>query len=260
MKMTSARRIVLAVLLLAPLAWAGALAAAQVVGTAAAGARAATVTGWVVDANSWLGQGIRGPQHQARSAASAEAGTPLVILTDDGSIVFPVQLTPPAGTHSSNLKLAPYAEQRVTVGGRLIRQGRENAIVIEYVSRANDPAAGPPTTARETSGVEVIARVKEMNSWLGQGGSGPEQRDRTAARARSGEPLVLVNDSGYVLYPVTMSTPSGPAANGLLMDYAGQTVRVTGTLIERGGERAIMIDSVAAYLPGTELGSLRAER
>ena len=80
MKMTSARRIVLAVLLLAPLAWAGALAAAQVVGTAAAGARAATVTGWVVDANSWLGQGIRGPQHQARSAASAEAGTPLVIL------------------------------------------------------------------------------------------------------------------------------------------------------------------------------------
>ncbi len=258
--MISARRMVAAVLLLAPLLWAGTLPTAQVVGTAAAEARVATVSGWVVDANSWLGQGIRGLQHHARSAASAEAGTPLVILTDDGSIVFPVQLASPAGTHASNLKLVSYAEQRVTVGGRLIRQGREKAIVIEYVTRANDPGAAPPIPARETPGVEVIARVTEMNSWLRQGRSGFEQRGNTMARAGRGEPLVLVSDSGYVLYPVTKSTPSGLAANGLLMNFAEQTVRVRGTLIERGKERAIMIDSVAAYTPGTEMESLRADR
>ncbi|MCX6843998.1 MAG: hypothetical protein NTX53_17175 [candidate division WOR-3 bacterium] len=143
--MTSTGRVAVAVLLLAPLAWVGALATAQVVGTAAAGAQTetrfddefktdgrgtlavtvsgwvappmwadslpadqvvgtaaadsqpatllddesyedgpgrpdVTVSGWVVDANSWLGQGVRGPQYQERSAASAEAGTPLVIL------------------------------------------------------------------------------------------------------------------------------------------------------------------------------------
>ena len=249
--MTNAGRLIAAVLLMAPLAWAGALTAAQVVGTAAAGARAATVTGWVVDANSWLGQGVRGLQHHGRSAASAEAGTPLVILTDDGSIVFPVQVASRAGTHVSNLKLMPYAEQRVIVGGRLIRQGRENAIVIEYVTRANEPANVPPTPTRETSGVEIVARVVGLNSWLGQ--DGPGRDDSMVKLARPGEPLVLVDDSGYVLYPVTKSTPSGLAANGLLANYAEQTVRATGTLIERGGERAIMIDSVAAYVSGTGL-------
>ena len=260
MILISARRVVVAVLLLTPLAWAGALAAGQVVGAAAAGAQVATVTGWVVDANSWLGQGVRGPQYQARSAASAEAGTPLVILTDDGSIMFPVQLTPPAGTHASNLKLVSYAEQRVTVGGRLIRQGREKAIVIEYVTRANDPAAAPPTPARETPGVEFVARVTEMNSWLGQNRSGFEQRYNTMACADRGDPLVLVSDSGYVLYPVTKSAPSGLTANGLLVNYAEQTVRVKGTLIERGNARAIIINSVTAYAPSVVQGSLLSEK
>jgi len=258
MIMISSIRVVGAVFLLAPLAWGGALTTAKVVGDATA--MVVAVSGWVVDANSWLGQGIRGPQHQARSAASAEAGTPLVILTDDGSIVFPVQLTPPAGTHASNIKLMPYAEQRVTVGGRLIRQGREKAIVIQYVTSANDPAAVQPAPTRETPGVEILARVTELNSWLGRGRSGLEQRGNTMACAGRGDPLVLVSDSGYVLYPATKSTPSGLAANGLLMHHAEQTVRVKGTLIERGTGRAIIIDSVAAYAPDMTQGRVQAER
>ena len=137
----------------------------------------------------------------------------------------------------------------------------EYCITVQHgVSRANDPGAAPPTPARETSGAVIAARVTEMNSWLRQGRSGFEQRGNTMARAGRGEPLVLVSDSGYVLYPVTKSTQSGLAANGLLMNFAEQTVRVRGTLIERGKERAIMIDSVAAYTPGTEMESLRADR
>lgn len=260
MILTSSRRVVVAVLLLAPLAWAGALATAQVAGAAAAGAQTATVSGWVVDANSWLGQGARGLQYKGRSAASAEAGTPLVILTDDGSIVFPVQERAPAGTHASNLQLTFYVEQRVTVGGRLIRQGQEKAIAIQYVTSANDPAAGPPTAGRETPGVEIFARVTELNSWLNCGSSGPEQRDHTAMRARRGEPLVLVSDPGFVLYPVTKSTPSGPQSNGLLVNFAEQTVRVKGTLIERGKARAIIIDSVVAYMPVIAQGNLQTEK
>ncbi len=63
-----------------------------------------------------------------------------------------------------------------------------------------------------------------------------------------------------LLYPVTKSTPSGPQSNGLLVNFAEQTVRVKGTLIERGNARAIIIDSVAAYAPVIAQGSLRTER
>jgi hypothetical protein len=304
--------VAVALLLLAPLAWAGSLATAQVVGTAAAGARTetgldnefktdgrgtpdvavsgwvapptwadsvsvdqvvgtatadsqpptglddesyedgpgtpdVTVSGWVVDANSWLGQGVRGPQYRGRSVASAEAGTPLVILTDDGSIVFPVQLRSPAGTHASNLKLVAYAEQRVTVGGRLIEQGQEKAMVIQYVTSDKDPADEPSAAAVETSDVEIVGRIMGLNSWLGQAES--ESRNAVGKSTRAGEPLVLVDGAGYVFYPVTKSSPSGPASHDLLLSYVAQDVSVKGTLIQRGRERAVIIDSLAAYVP-----------
>jgi len=139
MIMIGSTRVVVAVFLLAPLAWGGALTTALVVGDATA--TVVAVSGWVVDANSWPGQGV---QYQGRAAASAEAGTPLAILTDDGSVVFPVQ-GPPAITYAINLKLRSYAQKRVRVGGRLIRHGPEKAIVIKYVTSDDDPAADPPT-------------------------------------------------------------------------------------------------------------------
>lgn len=259
----------------APPMWADSLAANQVVGAAAADSQPATwlddesyedgpgnpdvtVSGWVVDANSWLGQGVRGPQYQGRSAASAEAGTPLVILTDDGSIVFPVQLRPPAGTHASNLKLVAYAEQRVTVGGRLIEQGQEKAMVIQYVTSDKEPADEPSNSAVETSDVEIVARVMGLNSWLGHARS--ESRDAVGKGTRAGEPLVLVDGAGYVYYPVTRSSPSGPASHDLLLSYVAQDVSVKGTLIQRGRERAVIIDSLTAYTPDIAQQSVPAEK
>ncbi|GEM_PF-803914 len=317
MSLINARRLAVAALLLAPLAWVGAFATAQVIGTATAGpddgsntdevipsivavsgwvappmwadsvtadevvgTAAAdsqpatglddesyedgpgrpdvTVSGWVVDANSWLGQGVRGPQYQGRSAASAEAGTPLVILTDDGSIVFPVQLRPRAGTHASNLQLTPYAEQRVTVGGRFIEQGQEKAMVIQYVTSDKDPIDEPSNSAVETSDVEIVARVMGLNSWLGHAES--ESRNALGKGTRAGEPLVLVDGAGYVFYPVTRSSPSGPASHDLLLSYVAQDVSVKGTLIQRGRERAVIIDSLAAYAPDTPQEDLQAVR
>jgi hypothetical protein len=41
----------------------------------------------------------------------------------------------------------------------------------------------------------------------------------------------------------------------MLMKYCEQKVQVRGRLIERGRERAIMIDNVVAYTPGTTQGS-----
>jgi hypothetical protein len=82
---------------------------------------------------------------------------------------------------------------------------------------------------------------------MGQGGSGPGGSGVKLARV--GEPLVLVDGSGHVLYPVAERTYSGPASHSLLADHAGQKVRVKGKLIERGRARAILIDNVSAYEP-----------
>lgn len=131
-------------------------------------------------------------------------------------------------------------------------------MVIQYVTSDNDPTDEPSTSAVETTDVEIVARVMGLNSWLGQAES--ESRNALGKGTRAGEPLVLVDGAGYVFYPVTRNSPSGPAAHDLLLSYVAQDVSVKGTLIQRGRERAIIIDSLAAYTPDIAQGSVRAEK
>ena len=63
---------------------------------------------------------------------------------------------------------------------------------------------------------------------------------------------MLVDDAGQLYYPATLKMPTGPSGNALLMNYCEQKVQVTGTVVERGAERAIMIDNVAAYTPAVD--------
>jgi hypothetical protein len=247
-------------LLIAPLAWAGALTAAQVVGTAAAGVETATVTGWVVDANGWLDKGFFGTKHEQSAVTTADLGAPLVILTDRGSVVYPVTLTAPLGPMMDNARLIPFAEQRVTVTGKVVRRGKERGIVIQEIAKAPVAEKARSFPARETANVRLVARVTDLSFWLGKGDSGAADIRGAQARAEDGESLVLVSDSGYVYYPVVPTIAAGPADIPSLMKYCEQRVRVTGKVIRRGSERGIVIDSVAAYLPGAEPESPRADR
>ncbi len=279
--MSNVRQMVVAVIALALPVWTGALFAEQAVvpieataqteagtgggvdnGIAAeeAGTPANTVTGWVVDAGGWLGMGLDGAKHQQDAVASANMGSPLVILTDHGAVVYPVTLTAPSSPKANNARLLPFAGQRVTVTGQVIRRGRERGVVIETVAKAPGTEKTASFADRETTGVRLVARVADLSCWVGKGESGAAHVQCAQACAKAGEPLVLVSDSGYIYYPVSKTMPQGPADVATLMKYCEQKVQVTGRLIERGRERAIVIDNVTAYAPVTEQGSLRSDR
>jgi hypothetical protein len=219
------------------------------VGMGETGVTVNSVTGWVVDAGGWLGMGFDGPEHLKDATASAQMGSPLVILTDKGSVVYPVMLTAPSSPKESNSQLIPYAGQHVTVAGKAIRRGREHGIVIETVAKTEGPDKPASFTSSETANVRLVARVTDLSCWVGRGERGAAHAACAQACAQAGEPLVLVSDSGYIYYPVTGTTPSGTVDNAILMNYCEKKVQVTGKVIERGRERAIVIDKVAAYVP-----------
>ena len=273
--MSDTRRMIVLLIALALLVWAGALhaeesavpadinadAEAANVGGVGGGIAAEdtgtavnSVTGWVVDASCWLGKGIRGEKHQQCAVACANMGTPLVILTDRGSVVYPVMLTTPSSPKENNARLIPFAEQRVTVTGKVIKRGRERGIVIDTVAKAPEPEKAMSFASRETANVRLVARVADLSCWIGKGESGAAHVQCAQACAKAGEPLVLVSDSGYIYYPVTQTMPSGPADNAMLMNYCEQKVQVAGKLIKRGRERAIVIGNVAAYTPMSKPG------
>jgi hypothetical protein len=208
-----------------------------------------TISGWVVDANSWLGHGARGEEHRSIASASACAGTPLVILTDDGSVVYPVQLRMPDGSWTSNRLLVPYADRRVTVTGKLVRRGEEKGIAVEVVTADREPETEFRVSVRRVQDTTIAATVTDLNSWLGLGLSGPGHRAFAQARARTGQVLVLIGDDGGIIYPVAAQMPSGPVATDLLIQHAQRRVQVRGTLAQRGPARAIFIRTVSALEP-----------
>jgi hypothetical protein len=68
--------------------------------------------------------------------ACAKAGSPLVILADDGTIYWPIADTTPAG--GQNEKLLPFAGQKVTANGKVFQRGGSSALVIEKIEPPSD--------------------------------------------------------------------------------------------------------------------------
>ena len=66
--------------------------------------------------------------------ACAKKGSPLVILMDNGLIYWPIADTMPA--EGQNERLLPFAGKRVTVTGKLYKQGGSNSIVIGKIAEA----------------------------------------------------------------------------------------------------------------------------
>lgn len=71
----------------------------------------------------------------------------------------------------------------------------------------------------------------------------PVSRDCAIACAKAGSPLVLLTDKGTVYWPISGVVPAG-GQNKRLLPFAGEQVEVTGTVYERNGSRAIVIDKV----------------
>ena len=74
--------------------------------------------------------------------------------------------------------------------------------------------------------------------------SKPISVDCAKACAKGGSPLVILADDGTVYWPIDSSTPA-KGQNDRLMPVAGGKVTVTGTVYDRGGSKAMVIEKIA---------------
>jgi hypothetical protein len=88
-----------------------------------------TIKGYVLDSACAFTKGLKKPISTECAVACAKAGSPLVILSEDGTIYWPIADTTPSS--GQNEKLLPFAGQKVTATGRVFERGGSRALVID---------------------------------------------------------------------------------------------------------------------------------
>lgn len=90
-----------------------------------------TIKGYVLDSACAFTKGLKKPISAECATACAKAGSPLVILTTNGTIYWPIAGTTPSS--GQNDKLIEFAGKQVTVSGKVFQRGGSTAIVISKV-------------------------------------------------------------------------------------------------------------------------------
>ena len=93
-----------------------------------------TVKGYLIDSACAYTRDLKKPISPACAQACAKAGSPLVILTEDGTVYWPIDSAKPA--KGQNEKLMPLAGQKVTATGTVYDRGGSKAMVIEEIAAA----------------------------------------------------------------------------------------------------------------------------
>ena len=104
---------------------------AALVATGSDAGKPVSVNGYVLDSACAFTKGLKKPISAECAQACARAGSPLVILADNGTIYWPIADTTPSS--GQNEKLMPFAGQRVTASGKTYARGGSTAIVIEKI-------------------------------------------------------------------------------------------------------------------------------
>jgi hypothetical protein len=90
-----------------------------------------TVKGYVLDSACAFTKGLSKPISKQCATSCANAGSPLVILADDGTIYWPIADTTPSS--GQNSKLLPFAGDKVMAMGKVYQRGGSKAIVIDKI-------------------------------------------------------------------------------------------------------------------------------
>ena len=90
-----------------------------------------TVKGYVLDSACAFTKGLKKPISAECATACAKAGSPLGILTDSGTIYWPIADTTPSS--GQNERLLAFAGQKVTATGKVFERGGSTALVIEKI-------------------------------------------------------------------------------------------------------------------------------
>src|ERR1700746_118595 len=97
----------------------------------AADAPTVTVKGYVLDSACAFTKDLSKPISKQCAISCANAGSPLVILADDGTIYWPIAATTPSS--GQNPKLLPFAGDKVVASGKVYQRGGSKAMVIEKI-------------------------------------------------------------------------------------------------------------------------------
>ncbi len=92
---------------------------------------AVSIHGWVLDSACAITKGLDKPISRDCALKCAKAGSPLVILADDGNIYWPISDKVPSS--GQNERLLPFAGERVTASGKVYVRGGSHAIVLEKI-------------------------------------------------------------------------------------------------------------------------------
>jgi hypothetical protein len=102
----------------------------------ASGGKSVRVTGYVLDSACAFTKTLRKPISADCARTCAKAGSPLVILSKEGTIYWPIADTTPSS--GQNEKLLPFAGQKVNASGKLFQRGGASALVIDTLEPAAD--------------------------------------------------------------------------------------------------------------------------
>lgn len=95
-----------------------------------------TIKGYVLDSACAFTKDLKKPISAECAKACAKAGSPLVILTDNGTIYWPIADTIPSS--GQNEKLLPFTGHKVTASGKVFQRGGSSALVIEKIEALSD--------------------------------------------------------------------------------------------------------------------------
>ena len=107
------------------------------VGWVQAAGRRGVVKGYVIDSACTFVKNLKKPISAECAVACAKAGSPLVILSYDGTIYWPISANVPAS--DQNAPLLPFAGKRVVVSGTVYEKGGSQAIVIANIQSESKP-------------------------------------------------------------------------------------------------------------------------
>ena len=116
--------------------------------------------GYVLDSSCAYTKSLDKPISAACARSCAKGGSPLVILSSDGTVYWPISGGIPAS--GQNEKLMPYAGEKVAVTGKVYERGAQP--VVEYVRDANGKLVkslkpGVPVGGSRAIVIEKIERV-----------------------------------------------------------------------------------------------------
>jgi hypothetical protein len=90
-----------------------------------------TLHGYVLDSACAFTKGLHKPISADCARRCAQAGSPLVVLSDTGEVYWPISEKMPA--EGQNGRLMPFAGKKVMVSGRVYARAGSKAIVIDKI-------------------------------------------------------------------------------------------------------------------------------